>query len=228
MQISGFQPLSLIDYPGRTSAIVFTQGCPFRCAYCHNPELVYAGKGILDADAVTSELERIKGLVSAVTITGGEPTMQADLPEFIATLKGMGYEVKLDTNGSNPAMLKSIIKSGNLSYIAMDLKSTWDKYADTVSTRNDVIIENVKKSFKMIQSSNVPHEFRTTLVPGMHTEEDVSEMLGYLKDGERYAFQEFRSGKTLDPNLVASGEFDVKSVYSRMGEAFPKLELVLR
>jgi len=228
MQISGFQPLSLIDYPERTCAILFTQGCPFRCAYCHNPELVYAGKGVLDADAVTKELARIRELVGAVTITGGEPTMQADLPEYIRSLRDLGYDVKLDTNGSNPDMLARMLSEKTLSYIAMDIKSPWEKYASVTNTPNDTILANVKTSFAMIQGSGVPHEFRTTLVPGMHTEDDVAIMLGYLRDGERYAFQDFRAGHTLNPDLVASGEFSVGEVYEKMKLRFPKLELVLR
>jgi len=228
MQISGFQPLSLIDYPERTCAILFTQGCPFRCAYCHNPELVYAGKGLLDADAVTKELVRIRELVGAVTMTGGEPTMQADLPEYIRSLRELGYDIKLDTNGSNPDMLARMLSEKTLSYIAMDIKSPWEKYADVTNTPNTTILANVKTSFAMIQGSGVPHEFRTTLVPGMHTEKDVETMLGYLRDGERYAFQDFRAGHTLDPELVAKGEFSVRDVYEKMKAKFPKLELVLR
>lgn len=228
MQISGFQPLSLIDYPEHTCAIVFTQGCPFRCAYCHNPELVYAGKGILDAAAVMQELERIKGLINGVTVTGGEPTMQADLPEFLQKIHAMGLKVKLDTNGSNPEMLKRMLNDKLIDYIAMDIKSPWESYANIVGTTNDVILANVKRTFEIIQASGVPHEFRTTLVPGMHTEADVRTMLGYLRDGERYAFQDFREGKTLDPTLEAKGDFVVKDTYEKMKEEFPKLELILR
>ena len=228
MQISGFQPLSLIDYPENPCAILFTQGCPFRCAYCHNPELVYAGKGLLDTASVKKELSRMFGVLRAVTITGGEPTMQPDLPEFLRELHDMGYKVKLDTNGSNPGMLERIFRDGSAAYVAMDIKAPWEKYAGVVGTSNTSILENVRKSFTLIQASGVPHEFRTTLVPGMHTEEDVAVMLGYLHDGERYAFQEFRSGKTLDPKIVATGDFRVSDAYKRMCVAFPKLELILR
>ena len=207
MTIAGIQRLSLLDFPGRPCAILFTQGCLLRCGYCHNPELIplpsenTARNSPPSLADVYHFLERGKKIVDAVCITGGEPTIQPGLIDFIRELKGRGFAVKLDTNGLRPDVVKALLDEALLDYIAMDLKAPWEKYADVIRVTNPLIVANMKKTFALIQNSGVSHEFRTTIAPGVHVAEDFAVMAGYLKSGETYAIQQTRFEKTLDPEL---------------------------
>lgn len=197
MKLGGFQKQSLIDYPGKITATVFTIGCNFRCPYCHNKGLVLGGAEEMSEEDVFAYLEENKKLLDAVTITGGEPTLQKDLQEFIKKLKEKGFLVKLDTNGSNPRILKELLP--DLDYIAMDVKSSlaFEKYNSSAGTKGKELLEKVKESIDIIKHSGVDHEFRTTVVPGLHTPEDIESICKYLGE-ERFALQQFRPGKTLD------------------------------
>lgn len=224
MQIAGFQKLSLLDYPGTPCAILFTQGCSFRCAFCHNPELIPMTGGPTAAeDAIVAKLEEHKKMVDAVVITGGEPTLQADLPAFLKRLKAAGYKVKLDTNGVTPNMVKDIIDAKLVDYLAMDLKQTWAKYDEVVRVNSPGLIARVKETFELIQNSGVPHEFRTTILPHSHTEEDFMTMVGYLKPGEKYFIQETRFDVTFEPNLPRQKSFDTEEMVSKLKIAYPNI-----
>jgi|SRR3989338_7894784 len=222
MKIGGFQKLSLIDYPGIICSIVFTQGCLFRCPYCHNPELVDVKKeGVVSEDEVLDFLQSKKGFVEGVSITGGEPTLQKDLPEFIKKIKNFGFLVKLDTSGVYPAMVQKLLDGNLLDYIAMDIKNTWEKYGEIVQSKNSTAIGNCKKTFIIIQNSGVDHEFRTTVFPQVHTQDDFLEIAGYLKDGEKYFIQNIRYNKTLDPKINKKAKLDVGAIAGDLQKMYP-------
>ena len=202
MRIGGFQKFSLIDYPGKICAIVFTQGCNFRCPYCHNPELVKPslfGKTIIEEE-IFSFLEKRKGKLDAVEITGGEPTLQKDLVDFIHRVKEMGYLVKLDTNGSNPEMLEIIINHGLVDYIAMDIKAPLEKYKEV--THSVISPEKIKRSIRIIMNSNIKYEFRTTVVKSQLSREDIISIGKLIEGAKLYVLQKFIPSKTLDPNFL--------------------------
>tara|TARA_Y100000034_G_scaffold44576_1_gene54747 strand:+ start:39119 stop:39859 length:741 start_codon:yes stop_codon:yes gene_type:complete len=197
MEIKGFQPTSLIDYPGKICSVIFIYGCNFRCGYCHNKELVL--KYVHDTNnkqnnnnhklstipqqQILNHLEKRKHLVDAVTITGGEPTLYKELIELIQKIKQLGYLVKLDTNGSNPELLKELIDKNLVDYIAMDVKAPFSKYKDIVNV--DIDINKIIKSIALIKNSNIDHEFRTTIVPSLLSKQDVVDIAKSLSSGEK-------------------------------------------
>ena len=200
MIIGGFQKFSLIDYPGKISCIVFTQGCNFRCPYCHNPELIpFTSLVKIKEETILSFLEKRKGKIDAVVITGGEPTMQQDLLKFIQKIKEMGYLIKLDTNGSNPEMLEIIINHSLVDYIAMDIKAPLEKYKEV--THSVISPEKIKRSIRMIMNSDIKYEFRTTVVKSQLSREDIINIGKLIEGAELYILQKFIPSKTLDPNF---------------------------
>mgnify|MGYP000073554294 CR=1 FL=1 len=192
MKIGGFQKFSLIDYPGKISCIIFTRGCNFRCFGCHNPELVYPEIFItpLKEEILFEFLKKRKGKLEAVVITGGEPTIQPDLAEFIEKIKKMDYSVKLDTNGSNPDVLEKIIENKLVDYIAMDIKAPPEKYSSLIG--RDIVLSSIFKSIRIIENSSIEYEFRTTFVPSLLSEDDILKIKKMIKDEERYRIQRFR------------------------------------
>ena len=216
MVIGGLQKFSLLDYPGKMAAIVFTLGCNFRCHFCYNPMLVRpvnkAGRlkdsllgkqqkdhTLVKEDGLFDFLAKRKNKLEAVVITGGEPTLQPDLPEFTRKIKNLGYLVKLDTNGTNPEMLKKLIKRKLIDYVAMDIKAPKDKYEKVAGTRVD--FKKIEKSVKIIREAGLPHEFRTTLVPGLLEKEDIAQIGRVIKGAENWFLQKFKS----DTDLVDEG-----------------------
>ncbi len=189
MRIGGLQKLSFIDYPQKTAAIVFTQGCNFRCGYCHNPELIYPDmyQIPIPEEQVFAFLETRIGKLDGVVITGGEPTLQPDLTDFIKKIKSMGYLVKLDSNGSNPEVLKKIMDEKLADYIAMDIKAPFDKYNSVC--RVSVNIDNIKKSIELIKNSGIPFQFRTTYDKTKLADDDIQKMTTFLNVAERYKIQ---------------------------------------
>ena len=164
MKIGGFQKLSLIDYPGKISSVIFTQGCNFRCGYCHNPRLVLPElfEEPIDEKTILEYLLKRKDKVEGVVVTGGEPTIHKDLPEFVSRIKQHGFKVKLDTNGTNPKMLFKLLKQNLLDYIAMDLKAPLERYETICGVNTD--IKNLSLSIKLIKFSGIEHRFRTTII----------------------------------------------------------------
>lgn len=197
MKIGGLQKVSLIDYPGKISAIIFTQGCNFRCPYCHNPELVDPKRyqACLSQKDILDFLALRVGKLDAVTITGGEPTIQNDLIPFIRRIRKMDYEVKLDTNGTQPEILDRLLKEKLLDYIAMDVKAPLEHYSSVVNA--PVHVENIRQSVRLALKSNIPHEFRTTVVSSQLTTKDISIIVQELKGAKRYVLQKYRPTKML-------------------------------
>ena len=202
MRLGGFQKLTLIDFPGTIAATVFTVGCGFRCPFCHNPELVLPEK-FPPQNEMEKEffehLEKRKGKLEGVCITGGEPTIQIDIIEFIEKIKKMGFKVKLDSNGTRPDVLAEIIKRNMVDYIAMDIKNSQENYDVAIGMHID--IEEIEKSVKMIMASGIDYEFRTTVVPGIHVEQDFIEIAKWIKGAHTYFLQEYRAMMIIDQNL---------------------------
>lgn len=212
MLIGGLQKISLIDYPGKICAIVFTIGCNFRCPYCHNPELQDGiGCDVWEEEKVLEFLESRKGKLDAVTITGGEPTMHKNLPEFIKKIKDMGFLVKLDSNGTNPKMLKKILIDGLVDYIAMDIKAPEEKYAEVIGAT--INFREVKQSIDLIMEKAPDYEFRTTTVVSQLSFDDFKKIGELIKGAKNYYLQKFIPSKTLDENFLnektySDGDFE--------------------
>lgn len=216
MQIGGLQKFSLLDFPDHLAAIVFTQGCNFRCHFCYNPMLVWpqseVGKLNINPSAIADEkikkvdpaigvddlfdfLKTRRKKLDAVVISGGEPTIYADLPEFIAKIKELGFKVKLDTNGTNPKMLKELIANKQIDYIAMDIKGVFEKY--DIITEAQPNIRSIRKSIKLIMESGLLYEFRTTVVPGLIEKKDIKNIAKEIQGAQKWYLQAFKSNVDL-------------------------------
>jgi pyruvate formate lyase activating enzyme len=228
MIIGGLEKFSLIDYPEHLSAIIFTQGCNFRCHFCYNPMLVVspvpktATRGtnsgteddklqnsrnlrsseksypLVTEDSLFLFLESRRAKLDGIVITGGEPTLHADLPDFIARIKALGFKVKLDTNGTNPAMLRTLLDNKLIDYIAMDIKAPADKYESVVGVVADK--ERLRESIAIIMGAGLPYEFRTTLVPGLHEVGDIPAMAALIAGADKWYLQKFRGETPLINN----------------------------
>lgn len=196
MLISGLQKLTLLDYPGKTAAIIFTYGCNFRCPFCHNALLVTEKmQDIIPEEEVLAFLSKRKGLLDAVCITGGEPTLQKNLKEFILKVRSMGYAVKLDTNGTTPVLLDELLSEGLLDYVAMDIKNTPEKYSLTAGA--DVDLNNIFKSIELIKSKAPDYEFRTTVTRELHCEADILSAAELAGKESKYYLQRFKDSGCL-------------------------------
>lgn len=197
MNIGGFRRSSSTDYSGHTAAVIFAQGCNWRCPYCHGVSLVATRHScpLLKEEQIFAYLQRRKEKITAVVITGGEPTLQPDLAGFLSRLRQLDLRLKLDTNGSQPEVLRAILSHGLLDAIAMDVKAPLANYSQTVGTRTD--LEAIRNSLWLVKNSGIEHEFRTTVVPGLHTVQELRE-IGFLVQGaKRYVLQEFLPHQTL-------------------------------
>ena len=224
MYIGGFQKFSLIDYTDHICAIVFTVGCGFDCPYCHNPELRGLDKGakLIPEKEVLDFLKERVGKLEAVTITGGEPTLQPDLLDFIAKIKAMGYLVKLDSNGSNPHILKEVIDKKLADYIAMDVKAPLEKYQEVVRKKFDV--EKIKESIGIIMRSDIDYEFRTTIVKSQLSKDDIFKIVDLIKGAKAYYLQKFIPNKTNDPAFMQAETYTDKEFEELKQKISPLVE----
>jgi pyruvate formate lyase activating enzyme len=199
MRIGGVQKVSLVDYPGKTSAVIFTVGCNMRCGYCHNPELVLPERygDVIPVTDVLAFLATRVGKLEGVVVSGGEPTIHDDLPRLIASIKQLGFTVKLDTNGTHPDMLQQMYDDRLLDYVSMDIKGTPDSYQMIAAYPIDM--DAIMHSIELIKNSGVDYEFRTTVVKSQIPVEDFKAIGEMLRGASRYALQKFRSGRTLSP-----------------------------
>lgn len=203
MQIGGFQKVSLIDYPGKVACVVFTQGCNFRCPYCHNSELIplVTGRDLIPEQQILGFLERRQDKLQGVVITGGEPTLQHDLISFLQKIKSLRYSIKLDTNGSRPWVLREVLNSGLVDFIAMDIKATPEKYFQLAGT--PVSLPNIQESMDLILSSGLEHQFRSTIIRNLLSEADVLRIRDWIKNTSPYILQNFSAGPlVLDKGLL--------------------------
>ena len=194
MRIGGFNKLTTQDFPGNLACIIFTSGCNFNCDYCYNRDLVESKAPEIDQDEIFSYLEKRKNMLDGVVISGGEPTIWDDLIPFIEKIREYGFKVKLDTNGYRPEVLKEIINRKLVDYIAMDIKAIFNEYFKVI--KKDIDTNKILESIELIKKSNIDHEFRTTIIKGIHTIEDLEKMIN-LVDGDPYYLQNFRMEDTV-------------------------------
>jgi pyruvate formate lyase activating enzyme len=212
LKIKGFQKTSLIDYPGKICSVLFLPGCNYRCPYCQNPDLIKNPDKLPDIkeDYVLSFLEKRKKLIDGVCITGGEPTIHKELPTFIKKIKEQGLLVKLDTNGSNPEIVEQLIKNKLIDYVAMDVKAPLEKYNEVV--RVNVDIEKIKETIRILMTSNIDYEFRTTVLPKFHKKEDLLKIAKLIKGAKKYYLQQFRALVTLDKTFENEATYTEKEL----------------
>lgn len=208
MFFGGLEKFTLIDYPSKTACMVYTIGCPFRCPYCHNPELVnQICKTKISEDEVLRFLSSRGNMLDGVVITGGEPSMHGQkLVDFIKKVKKLGFLIKLDSNGVDPIFLQTLISEKLVDYIAMDIKSPMIKYMQSVGRSVDT--DNIRKSIEIIKNSGVDYEFRTTIVKSMLSYDDFEQIGREIKGAKKYFLQKFIPSKVLSPN------FSKQSTYS--------------
>ncbi|AJC72847.1 ribonucleoside-triphosphate reductase [Pseudothermotoga hypogea DSM 11164 = NBRC 106472] len=211
---------SLLDYPKSVSVVLFTVGCNFCCPYCHNPELVLAKVSIAEEEEIFEEIRKRK-ITNRVVITGGEPTVHEDLPAFIRKLKKSDHLVKLDTNGSNPRMMEDLLSAGLLDYVALDIKSGMEKFHTVTGLSEESakeMFKSVLETLRLLKQYSVPHEIRTTYVPGLLDERDIAEIKELVGDSTWY-LQRFRPQKTLRSftNVTSSTYEDLFKLASKFG-----------
>ncbi|HAM69050.1 MAG TPA: anaerobic ribonucleoside-triphosphate reductase activating protein [Ruminococcus sp.] len=227
MKIAGLQKLTLLDYPGKTACTVFTWGCNLRCPFCHNAGLVTeAPAEMLTADELFAFLQKRKGLLDGVCITGGEPTLQPDLPDLIRDISDMGFAVKLDTNGTNPDFLRQLCESGRISMVAMDIKNSPEKYAVTAGTER-LSIDAVHQSVRyLMRQGRIPYEFRTTVVRQYHTAEDFVSIGKWIRGAEAYYLQNFQnSGRLIDNTVTGCTPAEMRSFLETVRRDVPNAAL---
>lgn len=202
MKIHGFNKTTLLDYPGHVAATVFTGGCNFRCPFCHNGELVLKPETqpLIPEEEVLAHLKKRQGILEGVCITGGEPTLQPDLADFMKKLKALGYLVKLDTNGYHPEVLRQLLAEGLPDYVAMDIKASPENYGAAAGCPG-LDISRIEESIDLIKNCGILYEFRTTVVQGLHTVSEFAD-IGRLLEGSRaYYLQAFRENE----NVIQAG-----------------------
>ena len=200
MLLGGLQKTTLLDYPDKIACIVFTKGCNFSCGYCHNPELFKNETPTVNLSEFFDFLDKRVGKLDAVVVTGGEPTLHKDLPEFIKQIKNKGFLVKLDTNGTNFEMLKQLIDANLLDYVAMDIKAPLEKYEKIV--RTTLNLDNVKNCIELLKTNVVDYEFRTTVVKSQLSFEDFKQIADLIAGTPKYYLQKFQATKILDETLM--------------------------
>jgi len=208
MKIGGIQKTSLLDYPDTISAIIWTIGCNFRCPFCYNKDIVFGKVETISEEEVISFLEKRKGMLEGLVISGGEPLMQNDIVSFVEKVKKIGYQVKIDTNGMYPEKLKELIDKELVDYIAMDVKAPKNKYDNLTGVNID--IKKIEKSIEIIRKSSVNYEFKTTFAPKLLTKKDIVEIAIWLKGSKKFYLQQFNN----EVNLISS-KLQNSSPYSK-------------
>lgn len=229
MKVTGIQKLTLLDYPGVVACTVFTAGCNFRCPFCHNALLVLPEQiddECLTDDEVFGFLKKRRGVLDGVAVTGGEPLLHADMPEFLARVKELGYKIKLDTNGSNPELLSEIVKNKLVDRVAMDIKNAPEEYARTIGLKY-FDIAPVERSKEMLLRGDIDYEFRTTVVKGIHTKESLIGAAKWIEGAKEYYLQQFKdSGNLILPDgLSAYDEKQMHALADAVRDYVPTVEV---
>lgn len=220
MKIHGLQKMTLLDYPGYVACTVFLGGCDFRCPFCHNYELVTGEAApVMDDQELMAFLEKRKGLLDGVAITGGEPCLHADLPDLLRRIREMGFRTKLDTNGNHPQMLSAILEEGLADYVAMDIKNSPGKYAMTAGCET-IDMDNILKSISLLIGGTVDYEFRTTVVAQLHDEQDFEEIGQMIRGAKRYYLQSFTDRDTVPYGNFQSPEPEDLKKYAEIAGQF--------
>lgn len=202
MQIAGLNKTTLLDYPGRVAATIFTGGCNFRCPFCHNADLVLrpSVQNVYSEEEVLSFLKKRKRVLTGICITGGEPTLQEELSDFIRKVRKIGYQVKLDTNGSRPDVLRKLLQEGLLDYVAVDIKNCKEKYALTTGCM-EFSLKEIEETVSLLATEEIPYEFRTTVVRELHTPEDILKIGEWIAGCPRYFLQQYEENENEIKNL---------------------------
>ena len=226
MKIHGLQKLTLLDYPGTVACTVFLGGCDFRCPYCHNAELLDPDfPPLMDERELLSFLRKRQGMLDGVCITGGEPLLRQDLPDLLQEIRALGYRIKIDTNGARPGRLNSIMAAGLADYVAMDIKNSPERYAETIG-RADFDLSPVRESVRLLMAGSTDYEFRTTVVAGLHGEEDIRSIGRWITGAKRYYLQPFTDRETVPAaGLSAPGKAQLERFLSIAREYVPETEL---
>ncbi len=190
MKLAGLQKVTLLDFPGKLACTIFTCGCNFRCPFCHNGATVLEAETFIPFEDILDYLKSRKGLIDAVVVSGGEPTLMPDLKEKIIKLKELGFLVKLDTNGTNPNIVKDLYESKLIDYVAMDIKNSFEKYPLTAGVKN-IDLNKVKETIDYLMNSGIDYEFRTTLMDEFHNEADIEKMGELIKGASKMFLQKF-------------------------------------
>lgn len=229
MLIKGLQKMTLLDYPGKIACTVFLGGCNFRCPFCHNGTLVLPERFLetIETSDLLAFLDARRGRLQGVCISGGEPTLHSDLPELLSEIKSRGYAVKLDTNGTNPEMLYALIADGLVDYVAMDIKNSPERYAETAGVRDSgLILDKVKESAALLMRGEVDFEFRTTLVRELHSAEDIADIGRWLSGSEKFFLQTYRDeGDLLVGGFTPFSREETKELLSVLRQYVPRAEI---
>ena len=221
MQIEGVQKLTLLDFPGQVACTVFTPGCNFRCPFCHNASLVEnaPAEGAQDMEELFRFLQKRRGVLDGVVVTGGEPLLQQGVDDFLRRVRALGYKTKLDTNGSFPQKLKALLDEGLLDYVAVDIKNSPDKYPLTTGCAAS-FVPQLQQTIALLAESGVAYEFRTTVVAEHHTEADITAMGEWIKGAPRWFLQKFvDSGELICGGLHAASDEQMQR-YLALAEPF--------
>lgn len=218
MKFYGFQKMTMLDFPGRVACTVFTGGCNFRCPFCHNALLVTQVDDVVyDEEQILEYLDKRKGLLDGICVTGGEPLLQLGLESFLIKVKEKGFKVKLDTNGSFPARLKSLVEKGLVDYVAMDIKNCKEKYSLTTDCKG-LDISKIEESVEFLLLGKVDYEFRTTVVDGLHETQDFVEIAKWLKGAKKYFLQNFVDSGNLIQNGLKAVSLDKLKEFAKIVE----------
>ena len=225
MNIQGYQKLTLLDFPGKMACTVFTGGCNLRCPFCHNASLVNSPCEYTNSEQeVLDYLQKRQGILNGVCITGGEPLLQPDLEEYIKKIKALGYSVKLDTNGYSPDRLEKLLNTGLIDYVAMDIKASKANYSQ--ATGIDIDIEKIEKSVELLKNGNVPFEFRTTVVKGIHSVNEFQDLAEWIKGTKKYYLQVFKdSGDILSGGCDGFSNAEMEEILNLVKVIIPEAEI---
>lgn len=235
MTFKGWQKTSLIEYPGKIATVVFTGGCNFRCPFCYNADLVERPQELADlpAETVIQYLRENRSLYQALVVSGGEPTMNTQIPEFLVEVKKLGLSVGLETNGTNSNMIARLLEKGLLDYIAVDVKAPldWEAYSRAAGLKeeNEGLLEEVLRTLRLLRNcGEVEVELRCTVVPQIHTSDDILRLAGQLPGHQRFVLQQFIPEKALDEQLRREAPFSadvLRKIHLEIGESFSRCEL---
>ena len=227
MKIYGMLKLTLLDFPGKTACTLFTGGCNLRCPFCHNASLVteLSGERPIDENEIFAFLKKRTGVLEGICISGGEPLLMPDISSFIKRVRELGYLIKLDTNGTFPETLKELVLDGLVDYVAMDIKNSPEKYAETVGLEN-FDITPVAQSVEFLLQNNVPYEFRTTIVKELHTPQDIVSIGKWITGAQGYFLQQFKdSGNLIGSGLSACGSEELNEMLQAVVPFVPNAEI---
>lgn len=223
MKIAGFQKLTLLDYPSKVACIIFTQGCNYKCPYCQNSGLIdHSNEDLIDEEEIFNYLDKRKGVIDGIVISGGEPTIQKDLKTFMKKVKEKGFLIKLDTNGSNPNFVEEAINEKLVDYIAMDIKNVLEEYKDVTDVNPNIV--NLKRSIEIIKNSNIEHEFRTTIIKNIHSIDKILTICKYVVDDRLYLQNFVQSENVLGKYLKPFTEEELVEIKKEI-EGFPNVKI---